>query len=165
MRTLGAPVVFVVLGLSIAGCNHPAGDAPQAAPSATPSPPTWAANADDVTRFPDEEPFGPAATIVGDNVRVGTSPGGGNVVTTLASGTDVTKLAAHGKDDLICFDDPKSGGRHLVGWVSQSALQDPAPPPPPSPNDDEDGGAPPAPPDPPPPHKGHHHRPRKGRHP
>jgi len=168
MRTLGVPVVFVVLGFSIVGCNHlssDGGSSPplQAAPSATPNPPTWAANADDVTRFADEEPFGPAATIVGDSVRVGTSPGGGEVVATLSAGTEVTKLAAHGKDDLVCFDEPKPGSRHLVGWVSQSALQDAAPPTPPSPNEDEDGGTPPAPPDPPP-HKGHHHRPHKGQH-
>jgi hypothetical protein len=166
---LGTPAVFMVIALSVASCTR-GGDGggkssdPHAAPSATPSEPSWAANADEVTRFADEEPFGPTATVIADKTRAGSAPGGGDVVATLAAGTDVTKLAAHGKDDLVCFDEPKPGSRHLIGWVAQSALQDP-PPPAPTPPDDEDGGTPPAPPDPPPHKGGHHHRPHKGRHP
>jgi len=162
-RRLGGVVVLAAVVCAVASCGRPMSDAVGAVVDAraAENPLPWAANAGDVARFADEEPFGPTAIVTGDGTRVTRSPGGGDVVATLAAGTDVTKLSARGGEALVCFDEPKPGGRHLMGWVPQSALEDPALPSP-APQVD-DGGAPP---DPPPPHGGHHHhrRPHK-RHP
>jgi hypothetical protein len=154
-----APVLFAIVALASVACTRPTveahctdGDSGAAQPPAG-----GAANAADVSRFADEEPFGPPATIAQDKTRVSTAPGGADVVTTLPAGTDVVKLAGHGTDALVCFDDPKPGGKHLMGWVPLTALQDPAPPPAPGPAAD-DGGAPP---DPPPPRGKHHHKRRR----
>ncbi len=157
--------VFALLAFSIAfasaGSSHGGSDASSgagSAASATAEP--WAANAGEVTRFADEVPFGPEAVIARDKTPVRKSPGG-DVVTTLPSGVEVTKLSAHGDEALVCFEDPTAGGQHLAGWVAQSALQDSTPPPAPAPTPDavEDSG-PPAP-SPPAPHGGHHHRPHR----
>jgi hypothetical protein len=163
-RRLGA-VAFGVLALCVVGCAHPGGNAGTKPDDPAPSQATlpWAANAGDVTRFADEEPFGPPAVVSQDKTVIRTGPGG-EIVATLPAGTDVVKLASHGSDDLVCFDEPKPHGRHLMGWVSQAALTDPAPPPEPSADDGGEPPAPPDPPDPPPRHGGHHHRhPHRGR--
>jgi hypothetical protein len=160
VNRLGAPGAFVIVAISFAGCSPAAGHSADAGPPAAVSP--WATNAADVARFSDEAPFGPAAIVVRDNTAARTSPGGASIVATLPAGTDVVKLANHGSDDLVCFDEPKGGGRHLMGWVSEAALQDSIPPAP-APAA-QDGGTAPDPPDPPAPHRGHHHRPHKQRH-
>jgi hypothetical protein len=170
---LGSPLVLAALAFWSVSCaskhNDPA--PPPEDPNATPPAATsavqpWAANAGDIARFADEEPFGPSATVAQDKTRVRTAPGAGDVVATLAAGTDVVKLATHGTDDLVCFDEPKPGTRHLMGWVPQSALTDPPPSPPappsPPPSWAGDGGTTPPSPDPPAPH-GHHHRHKKSR--
>ena len=159
----GASTLAVVatLMLANAGCTRPG---PDPADKTEPPPPKeapvlalGAANAGEVTRFADEEPFGPTAVVAQDKTRVRKSPGSGDVVATLPSGAEVVKLAAHGSDDHVCFDEPAPGSRHLMGWVAQSALQDPPPP------AADDGGEPPPPePDPPPP-RAHHHRHRPHR--
>jgi hypothetical protein len=170
---VGGLVALAILALSIAACprlGSEAGSRPDAAvapapapaPAPTQSPMPWAANAADVTRFADEVPYGPDAVIAHDKTAVRRSPGGA-IVTTLPAGAEVVKLSARGDDDLVGFDDKKSGGRHLMGWVAQSALQDPAPPPDPTPTVTEDSGPPPpAPPEPPAPHGDkHQHHPKK----
>ncbi len=126
----------------------------------------WASNAPEVARFADEVPFGPEAQ-THDKTTVRKAPGG-EVIATLPGGTDVTKLAAHSTEDLVCFDDPKSG-LHMAGWVAQSSLEDTTPPGPPPgpapgplPTTVDDGGTPPPSPTPTPKH--HHHKPKPGRH-
>ena len=172
-RRFRGPAAVAVLALCIAGCPRlgsettgKSGDAaaPAPAPAPTPSAVPWAANAADVARFTDEELLGPDAVIAHDKTAVRTTPGGGAVVATLPAGAEVVKLSTHGNDDLVWFEDPKSAGRHLTGWVAQSAVKDPAPPPSPSPSpdEDEDAGPPsPAPPEPSGPHGGGHHHPKK----
>jgi hypothetical protein len=144
--------------LSVAGCSRASDD------GGTPVPDLSAANASEVTRFADEVPFGPDAIVSHDKTPVRKSPGNGEVVVTLPSGTDVVKLSMHGSEDLVCFDEP-GGGRHLMGWVAQSALEAPTPPStPPAPAPlAEDGEAPPSqPPDARAPHGGgHHHHPHR----
>jgi hypothetical protein len=164
-RRLGGLTVFA-LTMSIAACGGRAGGqgggkGDAGGQNAAP----WAENAGEVTRFADEEPFGPSATIAQDKTKIYASPGGGELVATLPAGTDVTKLAAHGGDVLVCFDEPKPGDRHLMGWVPQSSLQDSAPSPGPGPLPAaDDGGVPPSPdPTPPPNKKGRHHH-KKGKH-
>jgi hypothetical protein len=157
-KRLGGRVVLAMLVLAVTGCASKASDAgPNCGDTPAPaqSSPGSAANAADVTRFADEEPFGPTAVTAHDNTTVRKSPGGGGTVTTLPAGTEVTKLAAHGTDDLVCFDDPK-GGLHLMGWVAPTDLQEATPPPAPA---EEDGGT-----EPPAPHKGHHHHGHKPKH-
>jgi hypothetical protein len=153
-------VVFAFVAPSIGACKPIGGDGKPndpiaCAPAASSSP--EAANAGDVSRFPDEVPFGPSAVVAHDRSRVAKTPGGADLVGTLPAGFDVIKLAARGTQDLVCFDEPKPGTRHLMGWIAQSDLIDDAPPAPAT----EDAGppAPPDPPDPPdpPPHKGGHH--------
>ena len=165
VKRFGAPMVITAIAISLSGCTHKSSDA---GPATDDTPPAqniapWAANAGDVARFADEEPFGPTAVVSQDKAIVRKSPGSGDTVATLATGTDVVKLAAHAGEDLVCFDEPKPGGRHLMGWIAQSALTDPAPPPstnpPPNPGD-EDGGT--APPQPDPSQHHHHKRPHKG---
>ena len=152
----GGCVVLAISLVALAACSH-GSDAP--APSETASSASvqsampWAANAGDVSRFADEVPFGPEAT-ARDKTPVRKSPGG-EVVTTLPPGTGVVKLATHGDEVLVCFDDPK-GGAHLMGWTLQSSLDDPTPPPP----AEVDAGPPPPEPKP----HGHHHGHRKQRH-
>lgn len=120
----------------------------------------WATNGGEVARFPDEVPFGPEAMVARDKAPVRKSPGNGEVVSTLPSGTDVVKLSTHGSEDLICFDDPTSGN-HMVGWIAQSALGDPTPTTPPTPTSPVADDAEPPPPSPSPspsPSGGHHHK-------
>jgi len=162
-KRIGGPALFALLALTVAGCPHPKGDSGDAGGAGGSQ--GEATNAGDVTRFSDETPFGPEATIGHDRTVVRKAPGSGDMVATLPAGTDVVKLAAHGEDVLVCFDDPKPPGQHLMGWVPQSALQDAVPPPPPSPGPApaptmDDGGAPPPPPSPTP--HGHHHKGKKG---
>lgn len=160
----GTPAVLVSLLLSLAACPRASSDTAGKS-DASPTPRVQeAANADEVTRFVDEVPFGPTAIIVQDKAPVRKSPGG-ELVVTLPAGADVTKLAARGTDDLVCFDEPKPGTRHLMGWVAQAALMDTPGTVPPSPSSVplvvDDGGVAPNP-DRPAPRPSHHHRPHKG---
>jgi len=167
-KRLDRCAVFALFALSLGACAHPsssAGADPGSANNGQSSMP-WASNAGDVARFADEVPFGPEATVAQDKTPVHNTPGGGDLVATLPMGAEVTKLAARGNEDLVCFDDPKPGGAHLMGWVAQSALHDaaPSPGPGPAPNGQEDADVPPPSPNPPPPHGGgggHHHHGRK----
>jgi hypothetical protein len=164
---LGTGVVGVGV-LSLVGCprSRDSGNTVEPAPqSVTP----FASNANDVTRYQDEVPQGPDATVARDNTAVRKAPGTGDVVATLSSGAEVIKISTHGRDDLVTFDDPKGGSSRLMGWVADSALEESAPPTPNSPVPpllgeggvvSDDGGTPNNPPDPPDPKnpgKHHHH--------
>jgi hypothetical protein len=166
-RPLGVPALIAIATLSVAGCsrtrNPVTGDSDGQAASAENSTP-WATNGAQVTRFPDEIPYGPDAIVKRDGTQVRRSPGSGEVLATLPAGTDVVKLSTHNSEDLVCFDDPTDGGPHLVGWVPQSALAERTPPPEPPPTPpltEGDADVPPSPPSPSP--GGHHHRHRPPR--
>jgi hypothetical protein len=168
-RRRAVPALFAMLAtlaLSGTGCSRLGGQAggtsDAGAPAAeNPASTLWVSNAGEVARFADEVPFGVDATAINDKTPVRQSPGSGEVVATLPAGAEVTKLAAHGSATLVCFDDPKDPGRHLTGWIAQSALQDSTPPPAPPTPDDVGDAAPPAPDPPQPRPPGHHHH--KGR--
>jgi hypothetical protein len=171
-------VVFVAGALSMSGCSGCSRSTSDSAGGATDARPTsvnpWASNWADITRFQDEVPFGPDAVINRDHTAARVAPDDGNVVATLASGTYVVKLARHKDQDLVTFDGPNAGGERLMGWVPESAIDEPTPPPsatplplppPPLPADSADSAAPPPLPSPEPgpapgpaPRK-HHHRP------
>ena len=159
-RSTGLSWLALVLALGSSACGQTGAPSTDAGPSVAAVSP-GGANAAEVTRFADETPFGPTAIVVRDSTPARLAPGGGAVAATLPAGTDVTKLARHGSDDLVCFDEPKTG-RHLMGWIAEAALQDSIPPPLPAPAADDGGSTPPSPPDPPAPH-GHHHRPHRPR--
>jgi hypothetical protein len=137
----------------------------------------FASNGGDVTRFQDEIPLGPEALVAQDGTVVRNSPDNGDTVATLTKGVAVVELSTHGLASLVVFDDPKGGGRRLMGWILDSALEDvspqPGPTPPVLPLTDggafdsgggwEDSGPPQPAPGPSPnpnPGKHHHHRQR-----
>jgi len=171
--------------VAAAGCGrlrselreHTDGQGGPASPGSNPTP--WAANGGEVSRFADEVPFGPDATIAHVKTPVRPAPGAGVPFAMLSTGTDVVKIAQRGTDELIFFEDPADSSRHLLGWVPESALQEPsAPTPTPSsaptpvpstmPSANADADVPPPPPMPPAPAPGpdskHHHRPKGGPH-
>jgi hypothetical protein len=161
-------VLLLVGALAVAGCPRDR-DSSNGVPSSQPSSTTpFASNAGDVTRYDDEIPLGPDATIAKDKTPARRAPGTGAVVATLPTGTEVTKLSTRGNDTLIVFDDPKESTGRLMGWVPESSLDESAPPstPPSAPlpplsgeagPSADDGGSPSTPPDPDPSRPGHHH--------
>jgi hypothetical protein len=85
-------------------------DAAPAGPEAT--------NADAVARFPEETAIDhQAATLAWPKTNVRKAPPSGDVIATLAKGTNVVQLASHDKYVLVTFDDPKNAGTRLMGWV------------------------------------------------
>jgi hypothetical protein len=153
-----ALALSLVTAMGCSGSSKPIGvfGADAAGPAADTQ---WATNAADVARFADEVPFGPDALVAHDRTPIRKSPGG-EPFGTLPAHTDVTKLASHAGEDLVCFNDPR-GGAHLAGWVADSDLVAPAAPPAPDPPDTvDDGGSDPPDPRPPTPH-GHHKKPRR----
>jgi hypothetical protein len=79
------------------------------------------ANENDVARFPDEVPLDTPATVQRvANVRV--VPAVGALVAALPKGTTVTQRAQREKYFLVSFDDPKTPGQKLAGWVTQDAF-------------------------------------------
>jgi|HubBroStandDraft_2_1064218.scaffolds.fasta_scaffold159852_1 hypothetical protein len=176
----GYETVVFVLGVSsvagCSGCSRSASDSPGSAADARATAVSpWASNWADITRFQDEVPFGPDAVVNRDHTVARAAPDEGNVIATLPSGAYVVKLARHKDQDLVTFDGPTGGGERLMGWVPESALDEPNPspaspspasPPPPLPADSADGATPPVPPSPPEPSpapgpapRKHHHRP------
>lgn len=79
------------------------------------------ANENDVARFPDEVPLDTPATVQRlSNVRV--VPAVGALVVALPKGTTVTQRAQREKFFLVSFDDPKTPGQKLAGWITQDAF-------------------------------------------
>jgi hypothetical protein len=153
--------------LALSACPASRGRDPDKTPSAPPPVSPWATNAADITRFQDEIPLGPEATIARDGTVIRRSPEPGDPVATLGQGTRVVKVSAHGGQTLVVFEDPKTTGQRLMGWVAEMALDEATPSPSPVPpltdggEGDGDVPPPPSPPSPnPTPSRHHrHHRP------
>jgi hypothetical protein len=95
-----------------------AADAPEVAVvDAAPAGPE-ASNADAVARFPDETAIDhQAGTLQWPQVNVRKSPPSGEVIASLPKGTSTTQIASHDNYLLVVFENPKSSGEHLMGWV------------------------------------------------
>jgi hypothetical protein len=82
-------------------------------------------NADEVARFPSEVPIAfVRAKILASVALAHERPRGGNVVATLQSGTDVTKISstANGDSILVQFTDPGDANSRLIGWLGKEAF-------------------------------------------
>lgn len=94
-------------------------EVPDSAPPPVAGP--LAANEDDVARFPDETKIEVPATVQRpSNVRE--VPAVGKVIAALAKGAAVTQIAQRDKFFLVTFDDAKTPGRKLMGWVINDAF-------------------------------------------
>src|SRR6185437_2601917 len=95
------------------------GGAPAASASAAPE----AANATEMTRYPDEKAVDHAPITAEANGNLRTEAGtGGELVIVLKRGTEVQKLAEHAGYYLVEADDPKDTTRKLLGWVPESVF-------------------------------------------
>jgi hypothetical protein len=114
-----------VLALALAGCKRRAStdlffDGGAAASQAP-------ANADDVTRYPNEKKLDAVpAVVLRDSADVRKSPPNGPILSTLPKGTTVSEIAQSGSSFVVTFDDPTSGKR-LMGWINDDAFT-PGPP-------------------------------------
>lgn len=82
-----------------------------------------AANEDDVARFPDEkknDPPVPATVQRVANVRE--VPAVGKIVAALPKGAAVLQHSQRDTYYVVSFDDPKTPGRRLMGWVTQDVF-------------------------------------------
>ncbi len=130
MRKLLLTAAVLPTLLVLAGCPRKnetpeagADEASVVAVEAGPVAPT-AKNANDVARFgTDVAIANEQAKVLASFTQVHTAPRGGNVVTTLKPGTDVTKIASHNNDSfLVVFADPKDPSSQLMGWVGHEAF-------------------------------------------
>ena len=95
------------------------GGAPASSASAAPE----AANATEMTRYPDEKPVDHAPITAEANGNLRTEAGsGGDLVIVLKRGTEVEKIAEHARYYLVEADDPKDTTRKLMGWVPESVF-------------------------------------------
>lgn len=60
--------------------------------------------------------------VIGQTATPKTSPGAGQVVGTLKTGTTVTRVASNSGYSLIVFPDPNVPSDNLMGWVSDAAF-------------------------------------------
>lgn len=103
-----------------AGTDAKAVDVPTpAAPSAL------AANADNVTRFPDETTSARASATLQRKTNVREIPVVGRLVATLAKGAAVSSIAQRGAAVLVTFEDPQDH-KTLMGWIGEESFT-PAP--------------------------------------
>lgn len=133
MKRLSRGAAALLLLAAIANCDalkKKAGDAgadaatatadiPDSAPPVAPGP--AAANEDDIARFPDETKLEVASTIQ-RNSNAREVPSVGKLVASLPKGTAVTQVAQRDKYFLVVFDDARTPGRKLMGWVIQDAF-------------------------------------------
>lgn len=102
------------------------GEAPDtgAAPTPTPTPAARvpAANENDIARFPDETKLADVAVATQRQYNVREAPPAGTIVTSLAKGTNVVQVAQRGQYFIIEFDDPKTAGQKMMGWVHADAF-------------------------------------------
>ncbi len=85
-----------------------------------------AANEDDIARFPDEVPV-EVPSVLQRPANAREAPPSGKVVLALPVRAAVTQVALRDKYILVVFDDPKTPGRKLMGWIVQEALMPPVP--------------------------------------
>jgi hypothetical protein len=118
-----------VLALVLAGCPKKKGDASdasadaEAGAAAATAPGPEASNVDAVARFPDETAIDhQAATLLWAANNVRKAPPSGEIIATLPKGTNVIQLASHDKYALVTFDNPKTSGERLMGWVIKDAF-------------------------------------------
>lgn len=97
-------------------------EVPDSAPPVAAGP--AAANEDDIARFTDEKKFDApgVAAVVQQPSNVREVPAVGKVVAALPKGASVTQWSQRDKYFIVAFDDPKTPGRKLMGWVAQSAF-------------------------------------------
>jgi hypothetical protein len=81
-----------------------------------------ASNEGDVARFPDETAIASELATFQRGFNVRESPPAGTVVAALPKGATVTKVASHGQNFLVVFDNPKAPGTKLMGWVQRDAF-------------------------------------------
>ena len=82
-----------------------------------------AANEDDVARFPDEKKNDPAVPATIQRVaNVREVPAVGKLVASLPKGAAVLQHSQRDTFYVVSFDDPKTPGRRLMGWVTQDAF-------------------------------------------
>jgi hypothetical protein len=85
--------------------------------------PAEAINASEMTRYPDEKPSDHAPLTVEAGGSMRTQAGaGGDLVTILKHGTEVSKIAEHAGYYLVTADDAKDPTRKLMGWIAESAF-------------------------------------------
>ncbi len=85
--------------------------------------PAEAANAAEVTRYPDEKPVDHATLTAESGGNMRTQAGtGGDLVIILKRGTEVEKIAERGGYYLLIADDPKEASRKVMGWAAESAF-------------------------------------------
>jgi hypothetical protein len=105
-----------------ADASSASAEVPDSAPPPAAGP--TAANVDDIARFTDEKKLDApgVAAIVQRPSNVREVPAVGKVVAALPKGTSVTQWSLRDKYIVVTFDDPKTPGRKLMGWVTQDAF-------------------------------------------
>ncbi len=91
-----------------------------AAPVPTPS--ALATNEGDIARFPDETKLADEHATLQQAYNVREAPPAGVVIIGLKKGTPVTKIASRERFFLILFDDPKTPGSKMMGWIHRDAF-------------------------------------------
>jgi hypothetical protein len=81
-----------------------------------------ASNEGDIARFPDETKLADVHATLLQNFNVREAPPAGVIIMGLPKGTGVTQVAQRDKSILILFDNPKSPGTTLMGWIHRDAF-------------------------------------------
>jgi hypothetical protein len=81
-----------------------------------------AKNVADVARFPGETAVTDDDSKLAQLAAARTTPKGGNVVSMIKPGNDVTKVAEYQESFLVTFADPKDANTTLIGWISKDAF-------------------------------------------
>ena len=87
-----------------------------------PAPVALATNEGDVARFPDETKVADVSATLLRAYNVREAPPAGAVIVGLPKGTPVTQIAERGGSFLITFEDPKTPGTKMMGWVHRDAF-------------------------------------------
>jgi len=87
-----------------------------------PTPAALATNEGDIARFPDETAIADEEATLQRAYNVREAPPAGVVITGLAKGASVTKIASRDRFFLVLFDDVKAPGTKLMGWIHRDAF-------------------------------------------
>jgi hypothetical protein len=110
-------------GAGDGGIDGAAEGAASASASVADAGPAEAANAAEVTRYPDEKPFDHATLTAESGGNMRTQAGAaGDLIIILKRATEVEKIAERGGYYLVIADDPKETTRKIMGWVAESAF-------------------------------------------